>query len=47
VSLGKGLLLKHFFVSKYEDKKLKKDTAISGVASLQNSFGKTGGFSRQ
>jgi hypothetical protein len=37
--------LKLKLVQKYEDKKLEKDTALAGVAALQNTFGKTGGFS--
>jgi hypothetical protein len=31
--------------AKYADKNMERDAAISGVASLQNAFGKTGGFS--
>ena len=31
--------------SKYMDKNLEKDTAITGIASLTNAFGRTGGFS--
>lgn len=31
--------------SKYMDKNLEKETAITGIASLTNAFGKTGGFS--
>lgn len=31
--------------AKYADKNMERDAAISGVAALQNAFGKTGGFS--
>ncbi|MGL5922183.1 hypothetical protein [Chroococcidiopsis sp.] len=32
-------------VQKYENKKMERDAAISGIASLSKAFGKTGGFS--
>ena len=42
-ALGAEDLVK--LAAKYEDKNLEKDTAITGIASLTNAFGRTGGFS--